>query len=92
MGFAELRSIVQSLRLHEIIVDDALQCCRIYIYIKEAQNLFDKMLERNIMGWIAIINGLAVQGRAREALRMFDEIKKLGLRPDCITFSAVLVD
>ncbi|XP_031287069.1 pentatricopeptide repeat-containing protein At4g21065-like [Pistacia vera] len=53
--------------------------------------IFDEMPERNVLTWTALINGLAVHGRGREALRAFDEMKELGLQPDDITFRAVLV-
>lgn len=53
--------------------------------------VFDEMPERNIATWTALINGLAVHGQSRKALRVFNEMKKSGLRPDHMTFNAVLV-
>ncbi|CAN0853822.1 Pentatricopeptide repeat-containing protein At4g21065 [Linum grandiflorum] len=55
-------------------------------------DMFSRMPERNVRTWTALINGLAVHGRSREALELFHDMKKVGcLRYDHITFSAALV-
>ncbi|CAL1384507.1 unnamed protein product [Linum trigynum] len=60
--------------------------------INDSMRVFERMPERNIRTWTALINGLAVHGRSKEALRLFREMKEgAGLRPDHITFSAALV-
>ncbi|XP_043693089.1 pentatricopeptide repeat-containing protein At5g48910-like [Telopea speciosissima] len=59
--------------------------------IAEARAVFDEMPTRNAYTWTALINGLAVHGQSGEALRMFHEMKKSGLRPDCVTFIGVLL-
>ncbi|KAJ4849587.1 hypothetical protein Tsubulata_019354 [Turnera subulata] len=38
-----------------------------------------------------MISGLAMHGCSREALRMFNEMKRAGFPPDCATFNAVLL-
>lgn len=45
-------------------------CIAIYLrcgLIDRSVKVFDEMPERNIVTWIALINGLAVHGRSREA-------------------------
>ncbi|CAN0853820.1 Pentatricopeptide repeat-containing protein At4g21065 [Linum grandiflorum] len=60
--------------------------------INDSIRVFDRMPERNVRTWTALINGLAVHGRSREALELFHDMKKVGcLRYDHITFSAALV-
>ncbi|KAL5700567.1 hypothetical protein ACHQM5_025994 [Ranunculus cassubicifolius] len=59
--------------------------------IGEAVRVFDEMPRRNIITWTALINGLAVHGRSQEALRMFYEMRKYGLRPDYTTYIGALV-
>ncbi|OVA01458.1 Pentatricopeptide repeat [Macleaya cordata] len=59
--------------------------------IEEAIKVFDKMPKRNVFTWTALIGGLAVHGRSKEALRMFYELNKSGLKPDSVTFVGVLV-
>ncbi|PIA26102.1 hypothetical protein AQUCO_04300005v1 [Aquilegia coerulea] len=59
--------------------------------IDEAIRVFDEMPRRNIITWTALINGLAVHGRSREALNVFYGMRESGLRPDYTTFIGVLV-
>ncbi|KDP37078.1 hypothetical protein JCGZ_06134 [Jatropha curcas] len=59
--------------------------------VDDSIKVFDKMPERNVLTWSALINGLGVHGRSKEALRMFYEMKKTNLQPDHITFNGVLV-
>eukprot|EP00257_Ricinus_communis_P015797 XP_015573782.1 pentatricopeptide repeat-containing protein At4g21065-like [Ricinus communis] len=60
--------------------------------VDDCVRVFNEMAERNVLTWTALINGLAVHGRSKEALRMFDEMRKeINLRPDHITFNGVLV-
>ncbi|KAF2293189.1 hypothetical protein GH714_038793 [Hevea brasiliensis] len=59
--------------------------------VDDSIRVFDKMPERNVLTWTALISGLAVHGRCREALRGFYEMRETNLRPDHITFSGVLV-
>lgn len=59
--------------------------------VEESTRVFDEMPERNVMTWTALINGLAVHGLGKEAVRAFNEMKSFGIHPDSITFKAVLV-
>ncbi|OAY36879.1 pentatricopeptide repeat-containing protein At4g21065 [Manihot esculenta] len=59
--------------------------------VDDSIRVFDKMPERNVLTWTALINGLAVHGRCREALKGFYEMRETDLRPDHITFTSVLV-
>lgn len=59
--------------------------------VDDSIRMFDKMPDRNVLTWTALINGLAVHGRSKDALRVFYEMKKSGLRPDHVTFRGVLV-
>ncbi|XXG79475.1 hypothetical protein AAC387_Pa09g0531 [Persea americana] len=59
-------------------------------FIEGAVRVFDAMPERNVLTWTALINGFAAHGQSKEALRMFDEMKKAKLQPDYITFIGVL--
>lgn len=59
--------------------------------IDRSVKVFHEMPERNVVTWTALINGLAVHGRSREALKVFDAMKESGLRPDGALFIGVLV-
>ncbi|KAH7427583.1 hypothetical protein KP509_10G050400 [Ceratopteris richardii] len=58
--------------------------------INDALLMFDRMEDRQLVAWTAMIGGFALQGLYRESvnllLRMLDE----GLEPDAVTFVAVL--
>ncbi|XP_050230693.1 pentatricopeptide repeat-containing protein At4g21065-like [Mercurialis annua] len=59
--------------------------------VDDSIKVFDKMPDRNVLTWTALINGLAVHGRGKEALRLYYEMKRYNLQPDHITFTGVLV-
>ncbi|XP_065865007.1 pentatricopeptide repeat-containing protein At4g21065-like [Euphorbia lathyris] len=59
--------------------------------IEDSIRVFDEMPHRNVLTWTALINGLAVHGRSKEAIGVFNEMKETYLRPDHVTFTGVLV-
>ncbi|XP_047954701.1 pentatricopeptide repeat-containing protein At5g56310-like [Salvia hispanica] len=54
----------------------------------EARRIFDELRERNVATWNAMICGLALHGRASEAIDMFAEMGRV--RPNGITLLGVL--
>ncbi|XP_057871105.2 pentatricopeptide repeat-containing protein At2g35030, mitochondrial [Cryptomeria japonica] len=97
-NFAALR---QGMEIHEKIVRNGFQCdvtvvnALIDMYakcgsIQKAWELFDKMHQRNVISWTAMIGGYAMHGRTRESLKLFEEMKQSGINPDHITFVSVL--
>ncbi|EOX99576.1 Pentatricopeptide repeat - like 10 [Theobroma cacao] len=59
--------------------------------VDNAIQVFNEMTVKNVLTWTVLINGLAVHGRGKEALRVFYGMKKTGLKPDHVTFNGVLV-
>ncbi|KAL2347124.1 hypothetical protein Fmac_001124 [Flemingia macrophylla] len=59
--------------------------------VDRSVKVFDEMAHRNIVTWTALINGLAVHGRGREALEAFYKMVGSGLKPDRIAFMGALV-
>lgn len=57
--------------------------------VKVARNLFERLKEKRVVSWNAIITGYAMHGHANEALDLFEEMKEKSL-PDHITFVGVL--
>lgn len=55
-----------------------------------ARQLFDKMPEKNVVSWTAIMAGYAQLGYGEEALVLFYQMKQLGVEPDQLTFANVL--
>nr|XP_010926234.1 pentatricopeptide repeat-containing protein At4g19191, mitochondrial [Elaeis guineensis] len=56
----------------------------------EARRLFDVMHRRTIVSWTAMIMGYAINGDFTEALDLFSQMVKSGLKPNHVTLLAVL--
>ncbi|OWM78808.1 hypothetical protein CDL15_Pgr002979 [Punica granatum] len=54
--------------------------------IEDAEKEFKEMPERNEVSWNAIITGYSQHGLGNKALKLFEEMKRLGLRPNYVTF------
>ncbi|GAV70564.1 PPR domain-containing protein/DYW_deaminase domain-containing protein [Cephalotus follicularis] len=48
----------------------------------DARSIFDKMPERNLTSWDTMITWLAKNGLGEDAIDLFTEFKKAGLKPD----------
>ncbi|OMO88420.1 hypothetical protein CCACVL1_08400 [Corchorus capsularis] len=59
-------------------------------HIEAAFQVFSKMDDRNVISWTSMITGFAKHGNAMRALEMFHEMLKAGIRPNEITYIAVL--
>lgn len=57
---------------------------------KDAQLVFEGMSKRNVISWNAMIGGLAQHGRGQDTLDLFERMKKVGVKPDVVTFVSVL--
>ncbi|KAF5196497.1 Pentatricopeptide repeat-containing protein [Thalictrum thalictroides] len=57
--------------------------------VEDAYEVFDKMPERNLTTWDTMIMGLARNGYGEDAIDVFTQFKKLGLRPDGQIFMGV---
>ncbi|PNX70143.1 pentatricopeptide repeat-containing protein chloroplastic-like [Trifolium pratense] len=57
---------------------------------KEGHLVFDNIKSRDIISWNSLIGGYGMHGLGENALRTFDQMIKSGMRPDNITFVAVL--
>ncbi|KAK8955706.1 Pentatricopeptide repeat-containing protein [Platanthera guangdongensis] len=58
--------------------------------VDDARIIFGEMNERNVISWTSMIAGLAKHGDAHRALQLFNEMLSAGLRPNEITYLAVL--
>ncbi|XP_022157247.1 putative pentatricopeptide repeat-containing protein At3g47840 [Momordica charantia] len=58
--------------------------------IMEASKIFMDSLKDDIISWTAMISGYAEHGHSQEAIELFENIQKVGLRPDPVTFIGVL--
>lgn len=58
--------------------------------IEEAWKVFKRSKRKCVSVWTAMISGFAIHGLAREALHWYREMQKEGLKPNPITFTAIL--
>ncbi|KAF8413127.1 hypothetical protein HHK36_001103 [Tetracentron sinense] len=56
----------------------------------KAKEVFNQMVDRDVVSFNAMIMGLAINGEGEEALRLFSQMEKLGVHPNGGTFVCVL--
>ncbi|RAL54566.1 hypothetical protein DM860_001694 [Cuscuta australis] len=68
------------------IIDMYCKCGR----LEMARKAFDRMKDKNVKSWSAMIAGYGMHGRAKEALEVFYAMNHAGVTPNYITFVSVL--
>lgn len=68
------------------IIDMYCKCGR----VEMARKAFSCMKEKNVRSWTALISGFGMHGRAKEALEVFYNMIRAGVKPNYITFVSVL--
>ncbi|KAJ7297813.1 hypothetical protein O6H91_Y035300 [Diphasiastrum complanatum] len=58
--------------------------------IENAHKVFDRMHEREVVSWNAMISGYAQQGLGKEALDLYEQMKEEGVQPDNVTYVVLL--
>lgn len=58
--------------------------------LDDARKVFDNIVDRDVVAWNSMIMGYAIHGYSEEALRLFDEMCGMGVKPSDVTFVAVL--
>ncbi|EFJ17102.1 hypothetical protein SELMODRAFT_115259 [Selaginella moellendorffii] len=58
--------------------------------LPEAKKIFDKLTERDVVVWSAILEAYARHGHPRVALKLFTLMQQEGVRPNDVTFVGVL--
>ncbi|KAG2327967.1 hypothetical protein Bca52824_010695 [Brassica carinata] len=56
----------------------------------KACEVFNRMRERNVVSWTAMISGLAMNGFGKEAIEAFEEMLKCGISPEEHTLTGLL--
>ncbi|PKA51646.1 Pentatricopeptide repeat-containing protein [Apostasia shenzhenica] len=54
------------------------------------RRIFDQMTHKDVVAWTTLIRAHGLQGEGRTALKVFDEMLAVGIRPDSAAFAAVL--
>jgi pentatricopeptide repeat protein len=58
--------------------------------LRSAQSIFKGIQKNNLVSCNAMLTGMALHGRGHEAIELFHDMCGSGLRPDSITFTALL--
>ncbi|KAL4653788.1 hypothetical protein ACB092_01G331300 [Castanea dentata] len=58
--------------------------------MEDARHVFDKMPQKNVISWNALIAGYGNHGHGEEAIEMFEQMLQEKMRPNHITFLAIL--
>ncbi|CAH9092515.1 unnamed protein product [Cuscuta epithymum] len=59
--------------------------------IKSSLQVFHSMSEKDVSSWNLIIRGLAINGHPEESILLFEEMRRLKLKPNEVTFIGALV-
>ncbi|GAB2287033.1 Pentatricopeptide repeat-containing protein At2g22410, mitochondrial [Dionaea muscipula] len=84
--YVEIKKLHLNVALGTALIDMYAKCGN----IKKALQVFEEMPRKNSLTWTAIIGGLALHGRASDALSHFSKMIDLRLTPDEVTFLGVL--
>ncbi|XP_049370835.1 pentatricopeptide repeat-containing protein At1g20230 [Solanum verrucosum] len=76
-----LDSFVEASLVHMYVKCDQLKCAR---------NVFDKMLEPDVVSWSALTGGYAKKGDVVNAKMVFDEGGKLGIEPNLVSWNGMI--
>ncbi|CAA6665193.1 unnamed protein product [Spirodela intermedia] len=85
-GYIEERGYGGAARLRHSLVAMYSKCGS----VEKALAVFRETPEKNVVAWSAIISGLAMNGRGRDALEMFSEMQRDGVAADEQTLTGVL--
>ncbi|CAK7337197.1 unnamed protein product [Dovyalis caffra] len=58
--------------------------------IEMATQIFNGMPHKNVLTWNALLNGFAMHGHGQKVLKLFEEMRRVGMKPNEVTFLAIL--
>eukprot|EP01018_Ginkgo_biloba_P018484 Gb_38129 [translate_table: standard] len=58
--------------------------------IRIARHIFDKMTERGVVSWNAMIAAYGIHGQGKDALALYAQMEQRAMKPDDITFVGLL--
>ncbi|KAL6964596.1 putative pentatricopeptide repeat-containing protein [Sarracenia purpurea var. burkii] len=80
------RGFDENLALANALIDMYAKCGNIV----DSRKIFTEMPLRNLVSWTSMMIGYGSHGYGREAVKLFNEMVRSGVRPDWIVFMAVL--
>ncbi|KAH7834217.1 hypothetical protein Vadar_013844 [Vaccinium darrowii] len=58
--------------------------------IEDAKKVFDRLLKRDVVSWNSMLNACAQHGLGKETVERFEQMLRVGIEPNAITFLCVL--
>ncbi|KAK6121101.1 hypothetical protein DH2020_045153 [Rehmannia glutinosa] len=98
----KLCNLVLGSSLHGLIVKTDFKMCDTFVCntmidmygkcgsIDSSIKIFNEMTRKNIFSWTALVSALGLHGYVNEALERYREMTRTGIKPDRVTFLAVL--
>ncbi|XP_050203571.1 pentatricopeptide repeat-containing protein At5g27110 [Mercurialis annua] len=80
----------QGLETNEIVMGALLDMYAKCGAVDEALNVFNKLPEKDLISWTSMITAYGSHGQAFEALKLFEDMQQSDVKPDAVTFIAVL--
>lgn len=56
----------------------------------DAQKVFDKIPQKNVISWTALISGYSCNGHNEEALKLYEQMQHEGVKPNEVTMGRVM--
>ncbi|XP_068644587.1 pentatricopeptide repeat-containing protein At5g59600 [Aristolochia californica] len=72
--------------INTALIDMYSKCGRVQL----ARTLFDRMPERDLITWNAMVSGYAQQGSVKNGLVLVEEMRSMGVKPDIVTWNALI--
>lgn len=54
-----------------------------------ASLIFRRMRDKNVLTWTAMVTGLAIHGKGKDAVRLLDFMRIRGVKPNAVTFTSL---
>ncbi|XP_058184226.1 pentatricopeptide repeat-containing protein At3g24000, mitochondrial [Rhododendron vialii] len=58
--------------------------------IEDAKKVFDRLVRRDVVSWNSMLNACAQHGLGKETVERFEQMLRVGIEPNAITFLCVL--
>ncbi|XP_047092844.1 pentatricopeptide repeat-containing protein At1g18485-like [Lolium rigidum] len=60
-------------------------------FVDDARAFFDRLEAKDVVSWTAMITGYAINGAGKEAVELYDRMRREGVEPDEFTYLGLLV-
>lgn len=58
--------------------------------LSNAHRVFETIRDKDVVAWSAIVVGYGLHGHGKEAIRLFNEMITVGIKPNDVTFVGIL--